>query len=580
MKLSLDSLITLPGLWELTPESLSDKCAAPGFRNNPFFHWLGRTEGAKERAVFSRKPYGNVSVELTMLGGKLPLEEAVFAMKDGKVASVQITVSGREAESKLPADAVIRLKAECETALSTMLGTQPVPGARMFGFSSAKNAKTITWSGAAAVAALDASEADGLLGLSLATVGTGIPALLAQPLRAAGGSDGLFVNLDSLLTMPALWTLSPDQLEASFAISGFKESPFYQWLTADRSGVRFSRKPFSNVSVDLSIFGGAVPVDEAVIEFTGGKASRATVSLYNRGDSGEVSRAEFEQRYKTAGAAVGTMLGVRPVERKPSAQTVVKISGWVWTAPAALASLEYNTEALSGGQPEFLRLKLAAPTARDAFASETGQSIKKTAKGKSELPKFVKRESNGDVYVGSVPMVDQGDKGYCVVASCQRLFGYMGIPVDQHELAQVAGSDAERGTNSRDMEEALKKIDSRFKVNYKALAYRLRSGGMGVPYGSRISEVDEAKFARIIQDYTAKGIPLLWALELGRYPEEPANAAQAGGGHMRLIIGANTKTGDVIFTDSWGAGHELKRMKMADAYRASTAVWVIEPKEY
>ena len=88
----------------------------------------------------------------------------------------------------------------------------------------------------------------------------------------------------------------------------------------------------------------------------------------------------------------------------------------------------------------------------------------------------------------------------------------------------------QRGTGSADMEAALKKIDSRFKVNYKPLAYRLRSGGMGVPYGSRISEVDQAKFARIVQDYTGKGIPLLWALELGRYPEEPANAAQSGGG--------------------------------------------------
>jgi hypothetical protein len=64
------------------------------------------------------------------------------------------------------------------------------------------------------------------------------------------------------------------------------------------------------------------------------------------------------------------------------------------------------------------------------------------------------------------------------------------------------------------------------------------------------------------------------------YPEDPPNAAQGGGGHMRLIIGTNTKTGDLLFTDSWGAGHELKRMKMADAYKASMAVWVIEPKQY
>jgi hypothetical protein len=321
-------------------------------------------------------------------------------------------------------------------------------------------------------------------------------------------------------------------------------------------------------------------VDEVVIEFANGKASKASVSLYNRGDGGDISRVDFEQRYKNAGVAMGKLLGVRPSERKPNAQTAIKISGWIWTAPAALVSLEYNTEALAGGGAEFLRMKLVSPTARDTFASETGQSMRRTALGKSDLPRFVKRESNGDVYVGGVPMVDQGDKGYCVVAACQRIFSYMHIPVDQHELAQVAGTDSQRGTNSGSMAEALEKIDSRFKVNYKPLALRFMSGRMGVPYGNRISDVDQTKFAKIVQDYTGRGVPLLWALELGQFPEEPPNAAQGGGGHMRLIIGLNTKSGDVLFTDSWGAGHELKRMKMEYAYKASSGLWAIEPKEH
>ena len=455
-----------------------------------------------------------------------------------------------------------------------------MPGARLFGFKAAKNAKTLTWTGASAIAALDYSAGDRVLAVSLAPVSTGMAALLSKPVRVSRGDDEFFVNLDPLLSVPNLWSLTPDKVEAQFGMTGEAESPFYQWLTSDKSGVRFSRHPYSNVTVDLSVFNGSVPVDELVIEFTGGKATRATASLYNRGDGGEIKRVDFEQRYKTSGVAMGKLLGVRPIERRPNAQTAIKISGWIWTAPAALASLEYNTDALAGGAPEFLRLKMASPTAREAFASDTGQTMRKTALGKSDLPRFVKREANGDAYVSGVPMVDQGDKGYCVVAACQRLFGYMHIPVDQHELAQVAGTDATRGTNSGDMEDALKKIDSRFKVNYKPLAYRLRSGGMGVPYGNRINEIDSAKFSKVVQEYTGKGVPLLWALELGRFPEEPSNAAQGGGGHMRLIIGTNAKTGELLFTDSWGAGHELKRMKMNDAFQASMAVYVIEPKEY
>jgi len=46
---------------------------------------------------------------------------------------------------------------------------------------------------------------------------------------------------------------------------------------------------------------------------------------------------------------------------------------------------------------------------------------------------------------------------------------------------------------------------------------------------------------------------------------------------MRLIIGYNDKTEEIIFSDSWGAGHEAKRMKMSDAYKASHGLFVLKP---
>ena len=82
----------------------------------------------------------------------------------------------------------------------------------------------------------------------------------------------------------------------------------------------------------------------------------------------------------------------------------------------------------------------------------------------------------------------------------------------------------------------------------------------------------------MIQDHINQGLPLLWALELGLYPEEPQVAMQKGGGHMRLIIGYNTEKNQLLFTDSWGAGHELKRMNMADALMATAGVYRVEPQ--
>jgi hypothetical protein len=226
---------------------------------------------------------------------------------------------------------------------------------------------------------------------------------------------------------------------------------------------------------------------------------------------------------------------------------------------------------------EFLRLKIAPRDAKGAFAAAfQGRSM---AAKLSDLPKNLTKEANGDVYIKGIPMVDQGPKGYCVVASAQRLFEYYGIPADQHQIAQVAGTDAQKGTSTVAMAEALGKIDFRFKTRFKILGMQASAGLVEVDERKMTAgkAVSEAEFAKDIHRYIDEGIPLLWGLTLGKYPEEPSIAQQAGGSHMRMIIGYNDKTGHVLFSDSWGAGHELKRMKMSDAYGATHGLFAMSP---
>ena len=83
------------------------------------------------------------------------------------------------------------------------------------------------------------------------------------------------------------------------------------------------------------------------------------------------------------------------------------------------------------------------------------------------------------------------------------------------------------------------------------------------------------RFQRNVQSNIDEGTPLLWSVQLGKFPER--GIPQRGGGHMRLIIGYNTKTNEVIFTDSWGAGHEVKRMPMINAFVITTGLTVMEP---
>jgi hypothetical protein len=336
------------------------------------------------------------------------------------------------------------------------------------------------------------------------------------------------------------------------------------------------KQPFSNLRVDLSLFGGEIPVEEVVVDFLDGKLNGITFSLFNRGDSGDIAADEFQRRFKLCGQKVGELLQIRPTARKANPTQGLVSEGWTWISQKGMATLEINPEA-NQGRPEFLRLKIAPRDAKGAFAAAFQDRA--VAVKLSDLPKNVTKGEGGDIFIKGIPMVDQGPKGYCVVASAQRLFEYYGIPADQHQIAQVAGSSAETGTSSIAMVEALGKIDYRFKTRFKII-------GMGHTTG--LVEVDEKKmtvgkrvgqdqFVKAIRENIGSGIPLLWGLTLGRYPEDPPIAQQTGGGHMRMIIGYNDQTGHLLFTDSWGAGHELKRMTYDHGYLATHGLFTMSP---
>ena len=83
------------------------------------------------------------------------------------------------------------------------------------------------------------------------------------------------------------------------------------------------------------------------------------------------------------------------------------------------------------------------------------------------------------------------------------------------------------------------------------------------------------KFKKDVRDQVAKGIPLFWGVRLGIYPEP--GIPQTAGGHMRLIIGYNDKKNEILYTDSWGAGHELKRMPVEWAWTISRCLMFLKP---
>ena len=418
------------------------------------------------------------------------------------------------------------------------------------------------------------------------------------------------VMLDALIAGDSPWEMTPDQLETAM------KPARTQWLSAQKEQARF----FGN----YAMWGGAIPVKEAVAEFQNGKLFRVNLSLFNRGDAGSgfANRAEFEKQLEAWKTAITAKVGVPPVDLGRQNASAVKATGFSWSKAPSVYLLEYSVvkdAKVTGVQfrPEFVRLRVSAlPKQLGLGASATtlasaGQRVSKTS-----LLANVTKDPSGDVFLKNVPMVDQGPKGYCAVATTERVFRYYGMPVDQHEMAQVANTGAGGGTNPEAMLKALTALQGRLHVHVRAISkwdyaeftrmitdYNreakrnkkpeinlagMRTIDIGEIYGSMDpvslkesktvkKKGDFEKFKREVAEKIDKGIPVMWGVALGIYPE--AEIPQAHGGHMRLIIGYNNKTSEIIYSDSWGAKHAMKRMPSDNAFPMTTGLYFMEPSE-
>lgn len=406
--------------------------------------------------------------------------------------------------------------------------------------------------------------------------------------------------LDPLFSQANLWLLTQAEFEAAAKGMGF------EWTSTARDSAR-------SVQRGMAVYGQ--PAVEAVARFDGEKLKEITVAIYARGDAGDLGREQYDTLIRGSIEALNRATGVKFIPRGKDATNAVKADGVFWKTPQAHFLLEYSAtrEVKSREIPfraEFVRLEVTPPTKMAGLASATASTLTRARFSPAQQVK--KDQASGDVVIASVPMVDQGQKGYCVVASAERVMRYYGAQVDANELAQIANSDAEGGTSYQAMFNALKKVGARLKVrvrsheeltvkgilelikDYNRAAKKAGFGeipdpglfiDMGLIYQQMKFEplkeartrnrADLGRFQRDLQQHVDQGIPLLWSVQLGmvKEPGIPQNA----GGHMRLIIGYNLKTSEVIFSDSWGAGHEQKRMAIADAWTITTGLASIEP---
>ncbi|MEO0414543.1 MAG: C39 family peptidase [Verrucomicrobiota bacterium] len=403
-------------------------------------------------------------------------------------------------------------------------------------------------------------------------------AVLALFSAAISQEKEITADLDPLITLPAAYNLTPDQIPEMYPKGNWNKNPHFEWLTEDKSRAIFKRHLGGGLEVDLTILDGTVPVQEAVLDFKDGKFLGVTFSIHNRGDGRSIESAEFSRRFKEVGRHLGTQLAARPQFRKGNERIGILSEGYIWMSARGMAVLEYDlgTKADGSGKKEFLRMRLAKREAKGMYAA--AMQTRPQAVKAGGLVRNVKKTPSGDIYVDNVPMVDQGAKGYCVVASAQRLFEYYGIPCDMHQLAVLTKADPDQGTSPLLTNEQLGGIDHLFKTRFTCIAIGHNNSLVELVDNKYVGDrVEYRDFHKAVTKSVDEGIPLLWSLHLGIAPEEPAISPQASGGHMRMIIGYNDKEEKYIFSDSWGAGHEFKKMTYSDTFKVTKGLFLMRP---
>ena len=438
--------------------------------------------------------------------------------------------------------------------------------------------------------------------------------LLSSITVAKPKSSAKLLDLQSIVFDKDLWEVKLADFRTKHQAHGFV------YTSSSKKELRATNNKF------LFIDG---PAGEVLIRSTNEKVSDVTISLFNRGDDKPIPFSSFNQRFNNLVTKISAKTGSKPSDISKSSTVDLKRKLWKWENSAILLESSYSTHR-NKKTPEFIRIRMKPKNAKS----------RNIANRSSLSSNVIKDRQSGDIYIDNVPMIDQGQKGYCAVASAARIYRYYGLDIDQHELAQIAGTGANNGTSLGEMVSSLKKVTrhvkSRVLLLYehpKGLADKdpslsksnqawdrvIRNYNMGLKEFARdvkkynkiakkqgkktfpddydtgvvnmqqfAMECDpsiyrdimmkKSSFSRFnskIKQYVDQGLPVGWCLQLGMFKEE--GIPQTFGGHMRLIIGYNTKTKEIIYTDSWGAGHEKKRMPIADAFCMTTAILALPP---
>ncbi|MFC4993153.1 C39 family peptidase [Rubritalea tangerina] len=431
-------------------------------------------------------------------------------------------------------------------------------------------------------------------------------------------------DLTQSLMNDSLWETKISDFQAS-------HKPFqFKWMSASKSRLR-------SIGKNTQTFGKASG-ELLVTSDNDGNVNGVSISFYNRGDNGPMSPAQFDALYKNLAETITSTTGSRAEDKSGRGTVVLTKTFWRYKDSAFQLEKSFTR---STKTPEFIRLRVASLSkAREGSKTARRSSLKANVTRDKNGDTFIHNvpmvdqgrkgycvcASAARIYQYYGRQTDQheiaqlanstADSGTAInemVASLKKVTGKLNsrivvlyeYPKGISDLPTDAEYKSGRARSS-DVDKVLRGFDEmKQDVNdYQRLAKKKK--GKSVLGGSSYARIDRKapwsfaqmerfraqcdpkiyrevmmdkssykRFYSKVKEYIDQGIPLAWTLKLGMFPEP--GIPQAGGGHMRLIIGYNTKDNAIIYSDSWGAGHEKKYMDAGAAFCMTSCLLAMPP---
>ena len=261
-------------------------------------------------------------------------------------------------------------------------------------------------------------------------------------------------------------------LSGSFAEKTGWEKPAEAFVAEHQAdGFRFAdaKKNIANCLRRGGCTWEGLEVWEARVYYRENAAVRVEMSLYNRGDdrSGAPKTAadlktlldQIAER-----AEPGGKIGSNPEKKKlPSGGYQFQRR---FTKGANDVELVWGVDSVKAKDlsADYVRVTLTPKGTGPKVSRSTIGVVSKT-KAKANVTK----NDAGDVWIDNVPMVDQGQKGYCAAAVTERVLRYYGHDIDEHQIAQMAGTTAGGGTSVAEMIETVRTVGSKCRLGFQSV---------------------------------------------------------------------------------------------------------------